>query len=195
MSLKKICSATLSIAFCLTNMTPVFAVSVPPVNSGLLNQETAPPIPEAPKFLLPKLKAPAQKEQKKNGILIHVKKFDIYGNKLFKTSILENLVKNAENKTMSLDQLTKVVARITDFYRTKGYFLSRAYLPAQVLHHGIVKIKVLEAKYDVGHFDNKTKLHDGLIKKAIQNEIRQNEAVTVESIDHTIMLLFLHKTF
>jgi POTRA domain, ShlB-type len=42
----------------------------------------------------------------------------------------------------------KVAVRVTGLYRDRGYFLARAYLPAQEIEGGIVRIAVLEGRYD-----------------------------------------------
>ena len=46
-----------------------------------------------------------------------------------------------------LSQLHAAAARIGDFYQEKGYVLARAFLPAQEIQDGTVRIEVLEGRY------------------------------------------------
>lgn len=48
---------------------------------------------------------------------------------------------------LGLSGLRKAAGRITEIYREQGYFLARAYLPAQDIADGVVRIAVLEGRF------------------------------------------------
>jgi hemolysin activation/secretion protein len=48
---------------------------------------------------------------------------------------------------LSLGDLRGMVSRITGHYRSAGYFLAQAYLPAQDIKDGVVTIAVIEGQY------------------------------------------------
>lgn len=125
---------------------PALAQTAPSVGSVL--QQTAPapaPIaaPTAPIVL------PARKARKTGStVQIPVRKLVITGNHLLPTERLHALVAAVEGKTLTLDQLNAVVHRITAAYHKAGYPVAYAYLPAQTIHHGVIRIDIVEPRYD-----------------------------------------------
>ncbi len=61
----------------------------------------------------------------------------ITGNTRLETAALHALVADAEGQTLTLTELLKVAARITDYYQKQGYPLARAVIPAQTIRVGI----------------------------------------------------------
>ncbi len=94
--------------------------------------------------------APIQHPEKKNeGLMnekIHLKltRVIITGNTVFSTRELEAIFASSINKTITLKDLSEKVDEITTKYRSAGYILSRAFLPAQEIKNGVVKVEVIE---------------------------------------------------
>lgn len=62
---------------------------------------------------------------------------------------LSALFKDKINTEITIAELQNIVQNITNYYRNNGYILSRAILPPQHVHAGIVHIQVIE-----GYIDN-----------------------------------------
>ncbi|EQD40359.1 Polypeptide-transport-associated, ShlB-type domain protein, partial [mine drainage metagenome] len=77
-------------------------------------------------------------------MVIEVKQIVIEGNTQVDTGTLHDLVRDDEGKSLTLRQLQKDAQRVTEFYRARGYPLSRAIIPAQTLDGGQVRILVIE---------------------------------------------------
>ncbi|AOU98912.1 hypothetical protein BI364_13960 [Acidihalobacter yilgarnensis] len=88
----------------------------------------------------------------KIGIKIPIKKIIIVGNKIIPSGVLRSVVDPAEGRLLSLRELESLAGKITDLYRDRGYFLSRAYVPAQTINNGIVEIDVVEVVYGGGFY-------------------------------------------
>jgi len=56
------------------------------------------------------------------------------------------ITSQAKARNITLGELNTICTKITDLYRRKGFFLSRAYVPQQEVKDGLVTIKVIEAK-------------------------------------------------
>lgn len=56
-------------------------------------------------------------------------------------------------KTVSLKEIWDIAAKITAAYRERGYFLSRAYVPAQEIENGALTIQVIEGYVGEVAFD------------------------------------------
>lgn len=69
-------------------------------------------------------------------------------------------------KQVTLDVVWIIAAKITEYYRHEGYFLSRAYVPAQEIDDGTVTIRVIEGY--ISHVDlNHPSSDDAVVKELI----------------------------
>jgi hemolysin activation/secretion protein len=85
-------------------------------------------------------KAPANAEH----VTFLLKKVTIQGASLFSEEQLTSLYAELLNKTVSLKTIWLISAKITELYRSHGYFLSYSFVPAQELTNGAVQIRVVE---------------------------------------------------
>jgi hemolysin activation/secretion protein len=94
-----------------------------------------------------------------------VKSIQITGNThtLFDTPTLHTLVADAEGKSLSLSQLGELAVRITSYYQSHGYPLTRAIIPAQTIAAGMVRIEIIEARYGQISLDNRSRVKDALL--------------------------------
>lgn len=77
-----------------------------------------------------------------------LKKIDLEGNTIFPPRDLYALYEEYIDKEVSPRTLVKIANKITAYFRDKGYILSRAYVPAQKIKHGMARIKVIEGFID-----------------------------------------------
>lgn len=61
------------------------------------------------------------------------------GTPLFDAATLHALMADAEGREMTLAQLEAPASMIHDYYRDHSYSLSRAIIPAQKIHDGVVE--------------------------------------------------------
>src|SRR5687768_4726922 len=73
-----------------------------------------------------------------------VKTFRFKRNTVFSSAYLQAALKDFVGNNKSLADLYKAADVITQLYRQEGYFVARAYVPAQQIKDGIVEIEVLE---------------------------------------------------
>lgn len=94
---------------------------------------------------------------------IFVSQINFSGNTQFSDAALQALVQDAKGNYLTIAELEAVAERITRAYRQAGYIGSRAYLPAQRIEGGVVRIAILEARYGAIRVDNQSHLRDGVI--------------------------------
>ena len=95
---------------------------------------------------------------KTDGPTLQVSSFLLSGNTAIADHELLALLVNLQGREVSLGELQVGANRITRLYRERGYPLARAYLPAQEIDAGIVKIAVLEGQYGEVRVLNNTRL-------------------------------------
>ncbi len=120
-----------------------------PDAGSLLNQTTPPGAePTLPSSVLPDLLDEKAEEAGKEGAKIKVSSFVIEGASLLPDAALQAQLAELVGQELSLSGLRKAAARITRLYRDEGYFLARAYVPTQDIVDGVVRIAVIEGRYD-----------------------------------------------
>lgn len=166
----------------------------PPIDSGRILNEiqrsrvpglpphepTAPVIEEAPR---PAMKAPAGERFRVNG-------FRIRRNTVYTEAQLVPLLKDFIGKELDIADLNRAADVVTRYYREHGYFVARAYIPAQEIQGGIVEIVVLE-----GHADKinvapagKVRLADGVVRNTLAAAL-DGGAIRQDRVERGLLLL------
>lgn len=117
-----------------------------------------------------------------------VKTVRISGNEVIDTGMLHTLVADAEGKRLTLSQLGDLADRITEYYHWRGYPLARAYIPAQSIESGVVRIEVIEAKYDKIQLDNLSGVDAGLLRETL-GTLHGGQIIDQPGLDHALLLL------
>lgn len=121
------------------------------------------------------------------GPLVQVAAFVLEGNVAIASAELLPLLADLQGRSVPLGQLQAGANRITRLYRERGYPLARAYLPAQEIDQGVVRIAVLEGRYGQVRIDNAAGLAaDALAPLAA---LHPGDAVQAESLERSLLLL------
>ena len=86
-------------------------------------------------------------QRSQSAIMIPVSHVVITGNNILPTDTLHPLVEADEGKSSRLGDLQTTVDRITNAYHEAGYPLAYAYIPAQKIEKGILRVAVVEPTY------------------------------------------------
>lgn len=159
----------------------------PPQSGDLINQLPPPPQPEKsdePALSMPAAPAEAQGD----SAPFHVARIEVTGATVLSAEDLHALVAPSEGRDLTLAQLNAVAMRITDAYRAKGYPLSMAYVPAQTLSGGTVRIAVQEARLGKVVLENHSSTHDRILQATL-DPLKSGEAVSQHAFDRSLLLL------
>jgi len=168
------------------------APSTPRPNAGsLLDQATPPGVePTLPASTLPSLLDEEVEENEAAAEKIKVSRFVIEGAKLLPLPELEAQLADLVGKDLSLAGLRKVAARITKIYREHGFFLARAYLPAQDIVDGVVYIAVLEGKYDGVELSGTTRLDEQHVQGILDaHKVSEGQPIERPAFERSLILL------
>lgn len=104
------------------------------------------PVPTQPpsKIIVPEAQSTPQIPENAKDITFTLTQLDIHGATLFSSKQLKKLYQSYVNKEIPLSHLWKIAEQITQLYQQKGYFLCRAYVPAQEIDDGKVTLEVVE---------------------------------------------------
>lgn len=107
---------------------------------------------------------------------------------LFDTPTLHALVADVEGKSLSLSQLGELAARITRYYQSHGYPLTRAIIPAQTIVAGKVLIEIIEARFGQISLDNRSRVKDSLLQATLA-QLQSGQVIGQTELDHALLLV------
>ena len=123
-----------------------------------------------------------------NEIRFEVKSIRVTGSTVFAAADLEALMADLTGAVRSLAELDAGVARITAYYRERGYLVARAYLPVQDIRDGAVLVKVLEGMLDKQRIRNQSRLPDALAQRYMAG-VKAGAVLQSQPVDRALLLL------
>ena len=170
--------------------TTVYAQTrgTPPPNSGQILQENQPPnTPTPPSDLKLKIQRP-----RRNGAAstqaFPVRSIEITGNTSIPTATLHAIVAPEEGRSLTLGDLDDLADRISDTYHTHGYPLATAYVPAQTLQDGVVRIAVVEAHYGNVSLQNQSAVANHVLNATL-SPLQAGQQVSDYTLERCLLLL------
>lgn len=124
------------------------AAPLPPVNTGTIIQQTQPALqaPTASDFQI-QFDGNALADTPAGGPQALLKTLQVTGASVFTESEVLAGLGDVLNKSYDMAGYRKLANSISQFYRDRGYPFAKAYIPAQSMKDGVLRIDVLEGKY------------------------------------------------
>lgn len=165
-----------------------FAVDVPTAGSQLQQIQPAPMQQrEIPPQLQVKPEAvPATPVSAGQKIIIRT--LTIVGAKMFPESTLLGLTGFVPGTAYTLAELRVMAAKISDFYRRKGYFVAQVFLPPQDIKQEAITVQVLEGNYGQINLKNQSKAKDSLIKKLLAG-LNPGDTIDATPLEERLLLI------
>ena len=177
----------------------LFSVALLAISSGVLAQQppTAgnqmrqiPPVPLPQKFeptvdVVPRSEPESAESA---AVRIVVKSLRVTGARVYPEAELLALTGFVPGSELSLADLRGMALKIGNHYRSNGYFVAQAYLPAQDIRDGAVTIAVIEGEYGKIILNNQTRLSDGLAHSQLDG-LNSGDPITAAPLEHRLLLL------
>jgi hemolysin activation/secretion protein len=168
---------------------PAIAAGPPLPNAGSILRQNQPAVPAAPAA------KPLGLSIEERGIHalpasrpFLVTRIEITGNTRIGTAQLHALIAGAEGRRLTLPELGALAQRLTDYYHAHGYPLARAIIPAQVIHGGVVRLQIIEARYDRISLRNHSRVGGELLQSTLAG-LRSGAVIRDASLDRALLLL------
>lgn len=141
-----------------------------------------------PSLQLPAIKKEADKGSSIAGKLtINIKQFIFTGNTVFSDQILEALIANYKNRTISALELEELRLIISNHYINNGYINSGATLPDQDLAGGNLVLNITEGRLTEIKLENSGRLNTDYIIQRITNN--QSKPLNLPQLQENLFLL------
>ncbi len=117
-----------------------------------------------------------------------VKQLVITGNTVFDTATLHGLVAFVEGKRLTLTELGRAIGAITDYYRSAGYPLARALIPAQTILDGVVRIDIIEARVGAVTIENNSGVRTESLASTL-TALRPGDVIRQDALERGLLFL------
>lgn len=146
------------------------------------------PVPQkaAPEIRIQQGAAPVRSAPSTAKIL--VKSLQVTGSRVYSEAELMALTGFVPNTELTVAELQAMANRITEHYRKNGYFVARAYLPAQDVKDNALTIAVSEGQYGKIVLNNQTNLSDALVLNILSG-INSGDPITNDTLESRLLLL------
>jgi len=121
------------------------------------------------------------------GPSLVVKTFVLEGNHALPERELQPLLAGLRDRQVTLAELQAGIQRITELYQAKGYPLARAYLPAQTIDNGQLRVAILEGRYGAVRAEHAADLHGFALAPLAQ--LPPGDTVKADSLTRSLLLL------
>lgn len=168
--------------------TLTYAANIPNA-ANILQSVKAPKLPKEQKSL-PIINTQNSNftRESNNSVKILIKKFEIKGNTLFSETTLHDLIKQYENKKLTLQELKKVAEVITNYYHVHGFFVAHAYIPAQDINKNTLIIKIVEGKYDKINLKNSSLIKSSFLQGHMDS-LHKESSISLKSLNRQMLLI------
>jgi hemolysin activation/secretion protein len=127
------------------------AATTPPDAGDLLRREQElDRLRDLPQSIpLPKKAVPSAAPAPQDSVRISVKSFRIEGQlESIPEADIQAVLKGAIGQRLTYGELLGWVAKVTELYKSRGFFLARAVLPPQDVTDGVVVVRIIEGRLD-----------------------------------------------
>jgi hemolysin activation/secretion protein len=184
--LRRFAAAPLAVALYATTQT---AFAQLPVGAGGQIQQVPPaPVLEKsiPELPIPQPEAPLTPVPA--GEKFVVKLLHVTGQTRFSEAELIAATGFRPDSELTLPELRAMASRITNYYNQRGYFVARAYLPAQDITDGAVTIAVIEGHYGEISLHNQTNVSDVVLIRILAG-LKSGDPVETAPLERRLLII------
>jgi hemolysin activation/secretion protein len=181
-------SKTKLLPFALLALSHGVFAQQPPSAGSQMQQIPPQSLPQslAPRFEVRQASAPASPAA--DSARIRVQSLRVTGAQVYSEDILLATTGFRPGSELSLTELRTMAARIADFYHRNGYFVAQAYLPAQDIQNGALRIAVIEGHYGKVVLRNQTPVSESLAA-GLLGGLNSGDPITVAPLESRLLLL------
>jgi hemolysin activation/secretion protein len=189
--MQRLNSPILGVVFSFLIVSAATAQTLPgPADAGRiepLEQPATLPSTQPPPMVLPDAPELAEAPESAKDIRFHLESVSVEGVFAFAPEQIDAFFAPYTNKDISLDQVWEIANNITRLYRDEGYFLSRAYVPAQEIEDGNIRIRVIEGY--IGDIDAEADVTEYKVVRALFQRLLQQKPIRASQLESFMLRL------
>lgn len=119
---------------------------------------------------------------------MEVARFAFVGNRELSTAELEAQVAGRAGRAYTLAELEAVATELTRYYRARGYFVARVYVPAQEVQDGVLTLRAVEGNYGRFILDNQSLVRDDIVQ-AMLDDVKKYDIVSLDTLERAMLII------
>ncbi|TAL24162.1 MAG: ShlB/FhaC/HecB family hemolysin secretion/activation protein [Aquabacterium sp.] len=123
-----------------------------------------------------------------SGPQVEVTRFEITGNRVIDTATLQAQIAGEGGRSMSLEEIEAVATRLTRYYRARGYFVARVYVPQQEIKDGAVALRAVEGNYGRFILKNESLVRDSTVQ-AMLDDVKHHDIVSLDTMERAMLII------
>jgi hemolysin activation/secretion protein len=177
-------------------LTDAKAQSIPSLPFGIGNavqqgeqSRQAAPAPGTPAALvLPGLVEPQFTLKDKETLF--VRRFAVEQPDLIDPAEVQTTLVPYQNRKLTLAEIYQAAGQITTLYRTHGYLLATAYVPAQDARAGVLRIKVIVGRYGAIAIKNNSLVRDDFLQAVINRQLGDAPYIQQSQLERAMLNIY-----
>jgi hemolysin activation/secretion protein len=142
----------------------------------------SPSMPALPRLVEPQLTL-------KDKETLRVRRFKVEGPSLVDEAEVRAALAPYEGRKLTIAQIYEAADGVTTIYRTHGYLVAKAYVPAQNAAGGVLRLKVVPGQYGDIHLKNESLVRDGVVQGVIDHARERSPYVEKSALERAMLLI------
>ena len=124
-----------------------------------------------------------------SDIKVNVEHFKFTGNKNISEAELGASLTPNLGQSLGIKELNQLTAKVTRYYRDRGYMLAEAYLPEQDITQNTLEIAVVEGYLGTLKVESKDKLDENFLTQMAARDLANNDAIKEANLVRNITVI------
>jgi hemolysin activation/secretion protein len=125
----------------------------------------------------------------KDNTKLLVRAFKVDGDNPIGDDELRPILSPYEHRKLTLAEIYEAADKVTTLYRTQGYLVAKAYVPAQDARGGVLRLKILPGKYGAVTLKNESLVRDSFVQGVIDHALAPSPFIHQDELERAMLLL------
>ncbi|WP_244544212.1 MULTISPECIES: ShlB/FhaC/HecB family hemolysin secretion/activation protein [unclassified Beijerinckia] len=120
---------------------------------------------------------------------LFVRRFKLEGPQLVNEAQTQALLAPYEGRKLTIAEIYEAADKITTLYRTEGYLVAKAYVPAQNATSGTLQIKIVPGKYGAVTLKNESLVRDQYMQSVLDSALKNETYIHKDRLERAMLLM------
>ncbi|WP_026607495.1 ShlB/FhaC/HecB family hemolysin secretion/activation protein [Methylocapsa acidiphila] len=119
---------------------------------------------------------------------LFVRSIEVEGPNLIASAEVQEVLAPFENRKLTLSEIYDAADKVTTLYRTRGYLVAKAYVPAQDARGGVLRIKLIPGQYGEIALKNQSLVRDDFLQALLGHALGGSPYVQKDPLERAMLL-------
>jgi hemolysin activation/secretion protein len=124
----------------------------------------------------------------KDNARLLVRSIQVDGESLVAEIELRAILAPYENRKLTLAEIYEAADKVTTLYRSRGYLVAKAYVPAQDARKGVLRFKIVVGRYGTVTLKNESLVRDSFLRGVIDQALAASPFIHQDELERVMLL-------